>query len=119
MELARVVHKILTVGSLGSMVLFVLGLSLNMLPALEGQEKTGFVISVNLGGCEVFGFSLLSLAGTLILLATPLTVTVASSIIYLSRGEYKFAAITSLVALVMVSSLILGVLGFFTLKPSL
>ncbi|MCD6503909.1 DUF1634 domain-containing protein [Candidatus Bathyarchaeota archaeon] len=116
MELAKVVHKILTAGSLGSIVLFVLGLSLTMLPALQGQEKPSSGISVNLGGCKVSGFSLLSLAGTVILLATPLTVNVASSILYLSRREYKFAVITSLVALVMVSSLILGVLGFFCPK---
>ena len=116
MELAKVVYKILTAGSLGSMILFILGLLLSMLPALNIQENLGQGISVNLGGCEVSGFSLLFLAGTIILLATPLTVNVASSIIYLTKREYKFAAVTILVALVMVSSLILGVLGFFCLR---
>ena len=87
MELAKVVYKILTAGSLGSMILFILGLLLSMLPALNIQENLGQGISVNLGGCEVSGFSLLFLAGTIIL-----------------------------VALVMVSSLILGVLGFFCLR---
>ena len=110
-ELDKTAYKILTAGSLGSIILFVLGILFRMLPVLNGQEIIGYSVTVNLGGREVSGSSLLFLAGSLILLATPFTVTIASAIIYLTNREYKFAAVTLLVALIMVSSLILGISG--------
>ena len=108
MDLNRILYRILMAGSMVSISLFILGLSLNILYPIE---STGHRDLLDLSMFSSDPSSTLLLVGVMILIVTPMIAAVASSIIFALRSEYKFAIVTFLVFLVIVVSLLLGVTG--------
>lgn len=113
-DLNKIVYKILTFCSIGSISLFTLGLLLFMLHPDSSEEEVYSNFTINMMW-QNSTFTLLFI-GILILIAAPIIVTVISAIVYTLNSQYRLAVIPFLVLLVIISSLILGITGIICPK---
>lgn len=110
------VYKILLGGMLASTALFLVGIVEALLrpqfvPLTSDWIKQHYHWAVLVKGVASFEPTSIMLVATILLISTPVARVLVSIYAFLVDRDYKFAAVTSLVFLVMVLTVVLGLLG--------